>query len=209
MIIQHVEPELNVSENVAVVASSPRLLTTEYGEFIDSFDDVVRFNRAPTDGYEKHVGAKTTIRVANNHVFGNIPHTGWETDGQPTFFIKEQENINVVWLGPDARSPGTSWESGWVNREDNIHETSKPFLSNYDEIYSTLNPITGIRPSAGFGFLWLLINSGFKPSIFGFGIGEEGCVHYWELNALSSHPFTEEREVISKWIDEGLVTFYE
>ena len=70
MIIQHVEPELNASENIAVVASSPRLLTTEYGEFIDSFDDVVRFNRAPTDGYEKHVGAKTTIRVANNHVFG-------------------------------------------------------------------------------------------------------------------------------------------
>ena len=205
MIVQHVEPELNVSENVAIVASSPRLLTTEYGELIDSFDDVVRFNRAPTDGYEKHVGTKTTIRVANNHVFGNIPHTGWETDGQPTFFIKEQENINVIWLGPGA----SGGEPGWVNREKNIHETSKPFLSDYDTIFSNLTPMTnGTRPSAGFGFLWLLLNSGLKPTIFGFGVGEEGCVHYWELNSVSSHLFTEEREVISKWVDEGLVIFY-
>ena len=105
---------------------------------------------------------------------------------------------------------GRFWgEPGWVNREQNIHETSKPFLSNYDTIYSNLTPMTnGTRPSAGFGFLWLLIKSGLRPTIFGFGVGEEGCVHYWELNSVSSHLFTEERQVISKWVDEGLVIFY-
>ena len=207
MIVQQVVPELNVSANVAVVASSPRLLETEYGELIDSFDDVARFNRAPTDGYEKHVGTKTTIRVVNNHVFGNIPHTGWKTEGQPTFFLKEQKNTNVLFFGPGAFDKHESY--CWEKRNENTHETSTSFLTDYYRLYPHLIRMTnGVRPSAGFGFLWLLLNSGLKPIIFGFGVGEEGCVHYWELNSASSHLFSEEREIISKWVDEGLVIFY-
>lgn len=207
MIIQHVTPKLEVGENIAVVASSPRLLKTEHGNLIDSFDDVVRFNRAPTEGHEKHVGTKTTIRVANNHVFGNIPHEGWETSGQPTNFLREQENISVVYLGPGAFDEDEPYY--WGRRDENIHKTSKAFLSDYPILWDALTPATrGVRPSAGFGFLWLLLSSGLKPHVFGYGVEEVGCVHYWESNSISSHPFTEEREVISKWIDEGLMVFH-
>ena len=205
MIINHISPELHARESVAVVASSPRLLTTEYGDIIDSFDEVVRFNRATTKCYEGNVGKKCTIRVANNHVFGNVPHTGWETDGQPTNFIREQKNTNIVYLGPGVDDE----DSFWKNRDDNVHETSKAFLCDYDILYSSLTDLTGaVRPSAGFSFLWLLITSGFKPHVFGFGLGEEGCSHYWELNAISSHAFTEERGVIQEWTNEGRIVLY-
>jgi hypothetical protein len=62
-------PELSFTKDkrVAVVGSSGILLNTEFGSEIDDHDIVVRFNVARTEGYEKHVGSKTDIRVMNGH----------------------------------------------------------------------------------------------------------------------------------------------
>ena len=51
------------NKNFAVVFSSSQLLDSGLGEKIDSFDRVMRFNFAPTIGFEKDVGAKTTHRI--------------------------------------------------------------------------------------------------------------------------------------------------
>ena len=69
--IECVIPNLLLHHNVAIIGSSARLLQDPVGEQIDQYNEVVRFNRAPTDGYEEYVGAKTTLRVTNNHVFNN------------------------------------------------------------------------------------------------------------------------------------------
>ncbi|XP_011194502.1 beta-galactoside alpha-2,6-sialyltransferase 2 [Zeugodacus cucurbitae] len=52
----------------AIVSSAGSLSGAKLGRFIDSHDIVMRFNDAPTIGYEVDVGSKTTIRVLNSQV---------------------------------------------------------------------------------------------------------------------------------------------
>lgn len=193
-----VTPDLYVSSSLAVVASSSRLLSSDYGKIIDSFDDVVRFNRAPTKGFEKYAGSKTTIRVANNHVFGNVPHEGWESSYQPTGFIRDQRNISIVHLGV---------KEFWRDREKHIHESCRAFLVSYNYIDSMI-PSLGSRPSGGFCFLSVCIEAGIKPAIFGYGVDEESYGHYFDPNSVSTHEFSKEREIIKFWIEEKKVVFY-
>lgn len=56
----------------AVVSNAGSLLDREYGEHIDSNECVFRLNRAPTAGFERHVGARTTLDYLNSfpHVRG-------------------------------------------------------------------------------------------------------------------------------------------
>ena len=39
------------------------------GKLIDDYNEVIRFNSAPTKGFESYVGSKTTLRIINNVVF--------------------------------------------------------------------------------------------------------------------------------------------
>lgn len=52
----------------AVVTNSGALLRHEYGAEIDAHDHVIRFNWAPTSGFEKWVGHKTTILGGSAHI---------------------------------------------------------------------------------------------------------------------------------------------
>jgi len=189
-------------DNLAIVGSSARLLNSKHGKLIDSFTDVVRFNRAPTQGYEQHVGSKTTILVANNHVFCNQKHNGWKPHGSipPASFIRSQRDMDIIHLGPPEC---------WSRRRRHVHVSCCSFLANYGHIRSSLTNIVKGQPSCGFAFLWICLESGLKPSIFGYGIGEENYGQYYDKNAISSHEMKSERTKIKEWIEEGLVEFYE
>ncbi|XP_029980774.1 beta-galactoside alpha-2,6-sialyltransferase 2 [Sphaeramia orbicularis] len=58
----------------AVVTSAGAILRSGLGKEIDTHDAVLRFNAAPTDGYERDVGNKTTIRIINSQILANPKH---------------------------------------------------------------------------------------------------------------------------------------
>ena len=196
--LKFISPTLIVQPKLIIVASSSNLLQQEYGDIIDSFDEVVRFNRSPTKGYEQFVGSKTTIRVANQHIFGNIPHTGWDIgDKRHDTFIKDQRNQNIVHIGPGLET--------WNQRSDHIHESCSAFLGDFDFISGQLHPILGHNPSVGFAFLWLCLVAGVQPTILGYGLDEESYGHYYDENAISSHSFSVERNIIKEWINSDKI----
>lgn len=57
-------------KSCAIVASSKALKGKKLGMKIDSNEVVMRMNGAPTKGYEKDVGSKTTFRVQHGGYFG-------------------------------------------------------------------------------------------------------------------------------------------
>nr|XP_020465006.1 beta-galactoside alpha-2,6-sialyltransferase 2 [Monopterus albus] len=58
----------------AVVTSAGAILHSGLGKEIDMHDAVLRFNAAPTEGYERDVGNKTTIRIINSQILANPNH---------------------------------------------------------------------------------------------------------------------------------------
>ncbi|KAI1885352.1 hypothetical protein AGOR_G00219250 [Albula goreensis] len=58
----------------AVVTSAGAILNSSLGKEIDSHEAVLRFNAAPTEGYENDVGNKTTIRIINSQILANPKH---------------------------------------------------------------------------------------------------------------------------------------
>ncbi|KAM3850719.1 beta-galactoside alpha-2,6-sialyltransferase 2-like [Diretmus argenteus] len=58
----------------AVVTSAGAILNSSLGKEIDSHDAVLRFNAAPTQGFQKDVGNKTTIRIINSQILARPKH---------------------------------------------------------------------------------------------------------------------------------------
>ena len=116
--IIYVSPSLHINGSVAIVGSSGSLLNKNYGKFIDTFDNVIRFNRAEvSETYKDHIGLKTTLRVVNNHVFDNIDISKYGYTNSPKNFVKKLRNTNILYIGPD--------EGPWQKRKKNTHNTPK------------------------------------------------------------------------------------
>ena len=81
----------------ALVSSSGMLLGSNAGSQIDSADCVFRLNSAPTLGFEKDVGSKTTVRVISVTGFKSLIRDAWQQS-----LDSFQDLDYMVLLGPDG-----------------------------------------------------------------------------------------------------------
>lgn len=95
----HVNPNLFLSSSTALIGSSAKLINSDLGKYIDSFENVVRFNRAVTKNFENSVGEKTTLRVVNNHVFDNVDISKMGYTNSPKNFVKKNKKTKyfIYW----------------------------------------------------------------------------------------------------------------
>lgn len=81
------------AKRCALVGNSSRLAGSGLGKTIDSFDTVVRFNEAPSIGYESDVGTRTSIRWVNSR---RMPPSNEPTEGVSlvtTIFFREDLSL--------------------------------------------------------------------------------------------------------------------
>ncbi|XP_018410299.1 PREDICTED: beta-galactoside alpha-2,6-sialyltransferase 1 [Nanorana parkeri] len=63
-----IQEEIGKLGRCAVVTSAGSMRFSKLGQEIDSHEAVLRFNKAPTKGFEIDVGSKTTIRLMNSQI---------------------------------------------------------------------------------------------------------------------------------------------
>ena len=197
-----VTPELVLSSNTAIVGSSGKLTSSNYGQEIDKFDDVIRFNRAPTSGFEKDVGSKTTLRVVNNHVFNNNDISKEGYTNQPKDFVRNLRNTRILYLAEDL--------SPFAKRATNTDKSNDLYLFDY----STMPHIKKEFDSAGANnftlgvtTVCLLILNKIKPVLFGIDVEPRARDHYWELRPPPSgyHDINYEQRLLIELEKQNLI----
>ena len=102
-----INPNILLSESVAIIGNSSCILNKKFGKVIDGYDDVVRFNKAKLESYESYVGTKTTLRVINNGTFEcnkSRPGLGWEKNNQDYDFELKLKNMKILTISPNKIS---------------------------------------------------------------------------------------------------------
>jgi len=170
-----VEPEMFLSDSVAIVGSSSKIMSLNKGELIDTYEHVIRFNRSTTKDFEKFVGSKTTIRAVNNHVFDNKDISNQGYTNSPSNFVKKLRKENILFIGPD--------DGPWKRRRRNTHRSCNLFKFDYQQL-DKIKDIMGINTEKklqiGTITIGLCILSNIKPHIFGFDLHNIARTHYFE-----------------------------
>ena len=204
VIIPHVSPCLHLNRNTALVGSSGSLKKSQYGSLIDNYNDVIRFNYAPTNGFQSDVGSKTTLRVVNNHVFDNFDLSKEGYTKSPKNFVRELRNQKILYVGPTLKP--------WSRRSKNAHFSNDLFLFDYKSI-SVLKNLMKCNFSqnllVGTIIIGLCVLAGIRPTIFGFDLKPRPRTHYWQERPKnwnsSDHNPLEEQKVIIELASRNLI----
>lgn len=129
-----------IDKSYAVVFSSPTLLDKKLGHEIDNHDYVIRFNFAPTKGFEDHVGSKTTHRFLGGH------------RGTPYFYREKNERVYSWITGSNPRDIGNIFISPPVANtvkytyEASLHKENDSYFKNFNFMYcSTFDHDAGMK----------------------------------------------------------------
>lgn len=144
-------------------------MKSKLGSKIDKFDNVIRLNAAPINGFEKYVGTKLDYRFLNFHQF--------EKYLKGDLIIKENKII-ISYTNPfDFQSYKNKIDKDikmyFVNVKKFKYFIPIFFLSDNDIFNKLYNYILDKEPSVGFLSIILMITNGIKPFIAGLEFEED------------------------------------
>jgi len=212
-------PPLKCS-SCAVVSNAAVLLEREYGEHIDSNDCVWRLNRAPTQGFERYVGRRTTMDYVNS-----FPHL------HNIRVLPRQDTMLVHGMTIELQDASSGFEKymGWINGYVGVRKkypTVEAYIldlawmtSSWEAYWAHLAPWLGpaalrARPSSGWHVARLALESCDKVRMYGFSM-HSTKFHYFDSGVQETinprdrdpaagitHRFAWEHEVYANWTRE-------
>lgn len=173
-------------KTILLIGNSPMVLDYEYGEKIDNFPLVARFNDFVIDGFENYIGTKTNIWI----------RTSLETKHNPANFK------SVYFAYPPIL------EHLFGSRNPNLRDTKnrKIFMNNVQVIptkfYEEVNAKLNDRPnwaSSGLLAIFYFIKMGYYVVIHGFDSFSGKKIHYYHDNAtVRMHNPIREKQMINE-----------
>lgn len=187
--------------SVAIVGSSSILTGSSSGVDIDAHDHVIRFNRAPTIEHEQDVGAKTTFRIVNPHVFQSMPfdagkgggthHPGWIEDDN---FVKDLRDTSI----------GIVRGQSITNPTKHVHKSVKIY-----RIYESITFLFPVVATVGLVGLLMITKSEIIPTVYGWTISDnEPMSHYYNNRSPKSsncHNWVNELRIVNKLASDGKI----
>jgi hypothetical protein len=197
-----IREELFLPEKVAIIGSSPSLISRSLGSTIDSFDTVIRFNGAITKGFEKSVGGRTDLICIGLDLayFSNYPYIGPQGDVTISASKNRQQNALIL-KGLSDSSKFITWSHEEERAEKNRQHENMLYMldcigaerlyswwpekgaqevkDNYqgnrilEEFAIPARLCSGKGMRTGFRTVLMLVKSGIKPSLFGFDVDPE------------------------------------
>jgi hypothetical protein len=200
----------------ALVGNSGILMDNEYGELIDSHDVVIRCNCAHTDGYVKHVGSQTDIRIANSHMFHAVlQNTTLDLEEMNSKFSKFERYFlyslqNEIIVAKNSVHP--SEFRSVIEKLKNEGNNDVVFFN--PAAYNGCINLVGNHPTTGLVGLLVALKYFKKISCFGFTFYEEtdwSKKHYYEditPYEMTSHSFLQEKQLFSELNEAGIIEMY-
>lgn len=165
-------------ETAAVVFNSGLVLKRQWGHQIDAADIVIRVNFMPTNGFEDHVGSKTTIRVLGRE-----------------WLFQEKDEILIR----TYNSKGYT-QSDIVNYQQSLRfRESMMYISKHDEITSIFSPYLGGMMTNGFRSVVLALSLCKDVTIYG---ADPQTEYYKKGQSLSHFPRKSELDYITRKMDD-------
>ena len=175
----------------AVVGSSGIVLNYDHGSDIDEHDMVLRFNSAPTRGFEKHVGSKTTYRITNTQNWG--------------FHEPKTDESILIHFRAKSAIKGLFWNS-------KQKKTLKLYAFAPDFVEYVAQKVNFLATSGLYGIL-LALQRCHSVSVYGFQVSTQhgALYHYYDPCDVPANVERDDTEwiVIRELARNGFITFAE
>jgi hypothetical protein len=175
----------------AVVGSSGIVLNYDHGSDIDEHDMVFRFNSAPTRGFEKHVGSKTTYRITNTQNWG--------------FHEPKTDESILIHFRAKSAIKGLFWNS-------KQKKPLKLYAFAPDFVEYVAQKVNFLATSGLYGIL-LALQRCHSVSVYGFQVSSQhgALYHYYDPCDVPANVERDDTEwiVIRELARNGFITFAE
>ncbi|XP_066293900.1 alpha-N-acetylgalactosaminide alpha-2,6-sialyltransferase 5-like isoform X1 [Branchiostoma lanceolatum] len=220
----------------AMVSSSGQVLHHEAGTEIDKAECVIRMNDAPVTGFEKHVGTRTTIRVAS--------HTSFQlVNKKRADLLVKNKGLTLVAWGPDKSMKtdgkgrifnGLSKLAKDIGNDIDVYMLTPERMAYADKVFEieTGKPRQSSGTFLSTGWFTMILATEMCDEIKVYGmISDDFCetsnakpvlYHYYGASKLQEchmyramekqkkggHRFITEKKVFERWTKKNHITFH-
>ena len=184
-----------------IVGNASNILNKDLGSYIDSFKNVIRFNRFQTKDFEKDLGSRCTHWVIGYNL---------ATDNMSVnngYFKKNFNNIKIT--HPELNQVIVLTSTATKNKDITKINNLKKII-NVELVYKEYDTFFNIKPTSGFMAINYFLEQFKCITLAGFDFGKTH--HYWGNHSIadvpapeSKHPWKNEKKYINKLISENKI----